>query len=95
MWLLIVVCIVVCIVAKFEYPAEFCMLCVCFVFVFVEQIGPGSRFFTKRNVCVSFVFVFVTRLGRPKRKYVRTRFLGVKSLLLGFLTTYSESYVYI
>jgi len=21
----------------------FCMLCVCFFFVFVEQIGPGSR----------------------------------------------------
>ena len=62
-----VVAFVVCIVAKLEYPAEFCMLCVCFVFVFVEQVGPGSRFFTKRNVCVSFVFVFVTRLGRPKK----------------------------
>jgi len=30
----------------------------------VEQIGPGSRFFTKRNVYVSFVFV--TRLSRPQ-----------------------------
>ena len=50
---------------ELEYPAEFCMLCVCFVFVFVEQVGPGSLFFTKRNVCVSFVFVFVTRLDRP------------------------------
>ena len=44
----------------------FCMLCVCFVFVFVEQIGPDSRARTKRNVCASFVFVFVNTLGRPK-----------------------------
>ena len=43
---------------------------VCFVFVFVEQIGPGSRFFTERNVCIRFVFVtrfdFLPALGlRP------------------------------
>jgi len=44
----------------------FCMLCVCFVFVFVEQIGPGSRARAKRNVCASFVFVFVNTLDRPK-----------------------------
>jgi len=47
----------------------FCMLCVCSFFVFVEQIGPGSRARTKRNVCASFVFVFVfvfvNRLDRP------------------------------
>jgi len=43
----------------------FCMLCVCFVFVFLEQIGSGSCARTKRNVCASFVFVFVNSLGRP------------------------------
>jgi len=46
----------------------FCMLCVSFVFVFVfvfvEQIGPGSRARTKRNVCASFVFVFYVFLNR-------------------------------
>ena len=58
----------------------FYMLCVCFVFVFVEQIGPGSRARSKQNVCVSFAFVVVNRLDRPltmKNEQNRILLLGV------------------